>query len=384
MAVDGLSDFLTLYDSEDRLILANRAAREINSEIAESLEPGRTYEDYIRAGIASGLFPGDGTVVDDDWIADRLRRHRESAGPFETVHRDGRWYLVNKQRVVDGMTLTIGTDITEQKRQSLRVETLNAELRVQIAETEQARARMRQAKELAEAASRAKSEFLSHMSHELRTPLNAVLGFAQLLQADAEATMSEDQKTYLDFIISGGRHLLTLINDVLDLSRIESGKLELTVKPVRPADIYRDCLAMLEPLSEKHHINVTNRVGDAGEVAIVADPTRLKQVFLNIVSNAIKYNRRGGSVTVTAGPAAPGMMRVSVADSGRGIASERHADVFQPFSRLLDDSAEIEGTGIGLAISRHLIDMMHGGLDFESELGIGSTFWFDLPIAGQD
>lgn len=244
------------------------------------------------------------------------------------------------------------------------------------AEEGYARARME-----AEVASRAKSEFLSSMSHELRTPLNAILGFGQLLRFDPTTPLSEKQDAAVGHILKGGDHLLALIDQVLDLAKVESGRIPVSAEPVDLSDLLGESATMVTPSAERRRISVTTRPVPEDAATVLADPIRLKQVVLNLLSNAVKYNRQGGSVVLAAARLPDGRIRITVADTGRGIPAELQPHVFEPFSRFAEATTPVEGTGIGLTISRKLIEMMGGEIGLASEEGIGSTFWVDLPPA---
>ncbi len=230
-------------------------------------------------------------------------------------------------------------------------------------------------------ANRAKSDFLSSMSHELRTPMNSILGFAQLLYDDPDDPLSENHQRFTKRILDGGRHLLVLIDQVLDLSRIESGRLAMTLADVDVCQSIHDCLNMTETIASERQVSLSAGEGVKGALPCRADPHRFSQILLNLLSNAIKYNREGGTVCVDAAPCEPGWLRISVADSGQGIPSERHAGLFEAFNRLGREQSDIPGSGIGLTISKQLVELMGGRIGFASEVGRGSTFWFDLPLA---
>jgi signal transduction histidine kinase/CheY-like chemotaxis protein len=232
------------------------------------------------------------------------------------------------------------------------------------------------ARTAAEVANQSKSEFLSRMSHELRTPLNAVLGFAQLLQIDQ---LTDDQRESVTQIVKGGRHLLELINEVLDIARIETGNLALSAEPVLPSEVVSDVLDLIRPLAVERSVTITANLGSA-DAYVLADRQRLRQVLLNLLSNAVKYNRVGGTISIGCDRRDPTHIRISVTDTGSGIPLELQSKLFQPFERLGAEQTNIEGTGVGLALSRKLTDAMGGRLDFESTVGRGSTFYIELPV----
>jgi len=242
-----------------------------------------------------------------------------------------------------------------------------------------------EAKEEAERANLTKSQFLSNMSHELRTPLNAIMGFSQLLQLDSQLT--KKQQKHSSVIHSAGSLLLALINDVLDLAKIESDQIDLLIEAVPLDDLLKECFRFIKPMAEKRGIELilSEGSGDSDdEVWVLADNTRLKQVLLNLLSNAIKYNKDSGSVTVSCETGPQCMCRISIEDSGKGIAPENMEKLFQPFNRLGEQQGETEGTGIGLVITRKLIELMGGAIHVESEYGRGSTFIIDIPVADID
>jgi PAS domain S-box-containing protein len=234
------------------------------------------------------------------------------------------------------------------------------------------------AKESAEKASHAKSEFLSHVTHELRTPLNAILGFTQLLEADEETTPRQQEA--LREIHNSGRHLLALITKILELTRIEAGDIELMLTPVPCRDLVQECLDLIKPLADQKDIQLKFTDTQDQDAQVTADSTRLRQALLNLLSNAVKYSEKGGQVQVALEPANNSRLRILVTDSGPGIPPEQHPKLFQPFSPLTSTYCKEEGMGIGLVISKELASLMGGHLGFESTVGKGSTFWIELAL----
>jgi signal transduction histidine kinase/response regulator RpfG family c-di-GMP phosphodiesterase len=236
---------------------------------------------------------------------------------------------------------------------------------------------LHRAKEEAEQANHAKSEFLSRMSHELRTPLNAILGFAQLLELEE---LRLKQRESVEQILKGGRHLLTLINEVLDIARIEAGRLSLSTEPILVSEAFESAVSLVEPLAAQRRITVY--VEPSGELHsyVMADRQRLQQVLLNLLSNAIKYNREDGRVVIRCLCAAEGLRRIEVTDTGIGIARNQLGLLFSPFERLGAAEHGIEGTGIGLVLTKRLVEALGGSIGVESQIERGSTFWVELPV----
>jgi PAS domain S-box-containing protein len=232
----------------------------------------------------------------------------------------------------------------------------------------------------ADAANRAKSEFVSRMSHELRTPLNAMIGFAQLLGLDREPGLAPHQRDWTQHIQRAGWHLLEMINETLDLARIEAGAVHLVLQPVEVAPLVAACRSMVSAGAAERRVRLTEELS-ADAVAMLGDPMRLKQILTNLMSNAVKYNREGGSVTVSARRDGPDHVLVSVQDTGLGMSATQMDSLFQPYNRLGRESSGIEGTGIGLVISRRLAELMGGTLNARSAAGEGSTFTLRLPAA---
>lgn len=275
----------------------------------------------------------------------------------------------NARRVADGQELEPVRGQDEIAQLAVQLERSAKLLRTRESE-------LHQAKVEADRANQAKSDFISRMSHELRTPLNAILGFAQILREDADVTVSAD----VGQILRAGRHLLSLINEVLDLSRIESGQLAISLEPVAVGGVVRECVELMVPLAGQRGIKIANHVEADGGLHMLADRQRLKQVFLNLLSNAIKYNKDGGAVELSCS-SKNDKVRLAVRDTGPGIAGGNLDQLFVPFARLGAETTEVEGTGLGLALSLRLMQMMQGDMGVGETGPGGSEFWLELKAA---
>ena len=232
---------------------------------------------------------------------------------------------------------------------------------------------------MAEKANLAKSDFLSSMSHELRSPLNAILGFAQLMESDSQSP-TPSQKESIAQILHAGWHLLNLINEILDLAVIESGKVSLSGESVSLDEVMLECQAMMEPQAQQRGISMTFPRFD-NPCFVSSDRTRLKQILINLLSNAIKYNTTQGTVVVDCTVSAPDRIRISIKDTGAGLPPEKLAQLFQPFNRLGQEAGGEEGTGIGLVVTKRLVELMGGAIGVDSTVGAGSVFWIELISA---
>ena len=306
--------------------------------------------------------------VTDYELTARARDGKETTVSFNATT------FYDRDRKLQGV-FAAARDITERKRLDLVLQEKNLELE--------------SAKALAEKANRSKSEFLSSMSHELRSPLNAILGFAQLMESGTPLPTST-QKSSIDQILKAGWYLLELINEILDLALIESGRLSLALEQVSLVEIMLECQAMIEPQAQKNGIQMTFPTFET-PFFVHADRTRVKQVMINLLSNAIKYNRPQGTVVVTCSAAPEKRVHINVQDTGEGLSPEKRAQLFQPFNRLGQEASAEEGTGIGLVVSKRLVELMGGQIGVESTVGVGSRFWVELgltanpqPDAGPD
>jgi PAS domain S-box-containing protein len=347
-----------LKDLDGRYIFANRSCQDVMGR-ERSQVIGKTDYELLPSRLADTYRAHDQQVIDSGLSLDF-----EEIGGEEDLQP--RVFHSSKFPLRDGTgqpyaLCGISTDITERKR---------SEQAMSIARRE------------AERANRAKSDFLSRMSHDLRTPLNAVLGFAQLLDMD---NLTADQRESVTQILEAGRHLLDLMNEVLDISRIESGNLSLSPEPVAVAEIVDQVVKLIRPLGAPKQIEVHAAPSAGRERYVRADRQRLNQILLNLMSNAIKYNRQGGRITVSCDDAEGGCVRINVSDTGAGIRPEKLALLFTPFERLGAEQTGVEGTGLGLALSRGLAEAMGGKLGVNSEIDRGSTFWLELssttPVA---
>ncbi|HEY8102433.1 MAG TPA: MASE4 domain-containing protein [Burkholderiaceae bacterium] len=306
------------------------------------------------------------TLMPDFKRDEHIHRQTDNAKILDTnsevegLHKDGRHIpleLSINDFVVHGERLFIGTlrDISERKRFIME---------------------LTQARSSAEQANRAKSTFLANMSHELRTPLNAILGFAQVLVSESLPVTAEQRKDFTFHIVKAGKHLLALINEILDLARVESGTLSLSLESVSLTETMRTCQEMIKPMADERDIRLVFPADE--HLYVVADRTRLKQVLLNLLSNAVKYNRDGSSVVVGYTALPSDSMRITIQDNGAGLDSAQLEQLFQPFNRLGQESGKEEGTGIGLIVTKRLVELMGGTIGVTSTAGVGSVFWIEL------
>jgi PAS domain S-box-containing protein len=354
-AVESIQDAFALFDDDDRLVLCNSVYRRLLAEATPGPLVGRTYEQLLDAWSADVVFANDEERARFRHACMALRH--ETTATFDVRMRDGRHLRVMDRRTAEGGIVKTIWDLTDDLR-------LADELR--------------EARIAADAANNAKSDFLSSMSHELRTPLNAILGFAQLLQRDKREPLAERHLQRVSYILKGGEHLLRLIDDILDLARVEAGKVSLSNEPLDVLEVLNAVRATLEPLAARRGIQIALAAREQLP-KVSGDRTRFVQILMNLGSNAIKYNRDSGRVLLSAFVSSAGRVRVSVQDDGVGIPLDQQHKLFQAFQRAGQETGTIEGTGIGLFITRRLAQLMGGDVGFESTPGEGSVFWVDLP-----
>ncbi|HWP04823.1 MAG TPA: ATP-binding protein [Polyangiaceae bacterium] len=354
-AIESIQDGVALYDAKDELVLCNSTLRQLFAGAVSGPIVGRKHAELFDAAIALPLLDLGAETLDD--FRKRLAAyHADPLGTVDLKTRSGRTLRMTDRRTLEGGVVSTIWDVTDDV--------------ALVAER-------RRAQELAEAASAAKSEFLSSMSHELRTPLNSILGFAQLLQIDKKNPLTGGQHAKLEHVVKGGEHLLHLIDDILDLSHIEAGRVMVSAEPVDVEGVLGEVKIALDPMAARAGISVRIEPGASGQV--VADRTRFSQILINFGSNAIKYGKPGGRATLAVSSPAPRIIRVSMKDDGIGIPLDKHDRIFQPFQRAGQETGPIQGTGIGLSITKRLAELMGGTVGFESTQDQGSTFWVDLP-----
>ena len=356
--VENSSDFIGIADTHGQPLYGNRAAMElVGLKDLEQVRGSKIIDYFIaeqRQFVDEIVLPA--VATDGRWSGELTMQHFVTGATFPV------WYALF--RVDDPVTgqpvnfATITRDLSERKRFEEK---------------------LIEAAAVADKANRAKSDFLSHMSHELRSPLHAILGFAQLLESGAPAP-TPVQKRNLEEIVKGGWYLLDLVNELLDLAQVESGKLSLTQESVSLAELMLECRALIEPQASERAIALTFPSSELAHF-VLADRTRLKQVVVNLLSNAVKYNKTPGAINVEYALSPPDAIRVSVRDTGEGLTPEQLAQLFQPFNRLGREAGPEQGTGIGLVMGRRLVELMGGTIGAESTRGVGSVFWFELKRA---
>jgi signal transduction histidine kinase/CheY-like chemotaxis protein/HAMP domain-containing protein len=365
-AIEAISDGLSLYDANDRLIVCNSRYMQLFPTQENVIVPGTPFETIVRTPAERGLIP-EAIGREEEWLAERIKRHKNPAGPHVQHRSDGSYIRVSEQPTAGGGIVATYTDITELKQREKQLATLVTELEM--------------ARDAAQEASRTKSSFLANMSHELRTPLNAIIGVTEMLQEDARDLKRDDEVEPLDRVLRAARHLLALINDILDLSKIEAGKMDIVLERFPIRSLIDDVAQTVEPTASKNGNKIVVNCSDAIG-SMYADQIRVRQALLNLLSNASKFTANG-VVTISAARAGNGAaerIEIAVTDTGIGMTPEQLGKLFQEFSQADSSTTrKYGGTGLGLAISRRFCQMMGGDISVESELGRGSKFVSALP-----
>jgi two-component system cell cycle sensor histidine kinase PleC len=380
---------LVLFDADDRLVFCNKRYCEFYGVPEELARPGTRFEDMLREELRNGYL-GLSRAEEDAFIATRLQRRAADERIVEQQNRDGRWLQIRERVMVGGWLVGVHIDATDLKtkeeslRDSIRaLRETRGQLERRTDELSELALNLEHARDEALSAARAKANFLANMSHELRTPLNAVIGFAELLAAGTSGPLTPQQSEYLEDIRGSGSHLLDVINDILDLSKADAGKIELEREDIHVADFLRSTARLMASTASSKSLDFTVDIApEMAKIGVNADRRRLRQVLLNLLSNAIKFTEPGGAVSLGAAVAEHGALELFVKDSGIGIAPDDMDKVFTPFEQADGSLArKYEGTGLGMALVKALIDLHQGKVTLQSGLGQGTCVTVSLPPA---
>lgn len=357
-AIETISEAFVVFDAEDRLIAFNSKYPALYADIADVIRPGASFESIVRTGAERGLY-ADAIGRTDEWLADRLKAHRDPQGAIENELSNGRWVRVTERRMADGGTVGIRADITELKRVQRELESAHAK---------------------AQEASRAKSEFLANMSHELRTPLNAIMGFSDAMRVEIFGALGHPKyKEYTDAIHQSGEHLLAVIEDILDVAKIEAGKLEMHEEPVNLAEVVDSSMQLIEERARRGGVTMRSKL-PASLPKLFGDRRRLRQILLNLVSNAVKFTEPGGEVDVAGSLDPSGGLVIEVRDTGIGMSESEIQLVLEPFGQVENAlSRKYEGTGLGLPLVIGLVDSHGGTFHIDSQSGAGTVATVVFP-----
>ena len=376
-----------LFDQDDALVLFNVRFREFLPILAQRIRPGMSFTEVCWIAAECGQFAGAQGRT-EAWMAERLEQRRYPDRAFERLAGD-RWLRMRERATKTGGMVGVYADISELKKAAEKFDARIAELQ---ASRDQMEAQTRQltaltksyaeARRQAEYADRAKSEFLARMSHELRTPLNVIIGFADIMHGSMFGPLGSPRYLeYVNDIRSSGRHLLTVFNDILDLSKIEAGRFELSESSVDLRDVIVGCMRFVHERAQKEKIELATAI-DADLPNLTADERALKQIMVNLLTNAVKFTSAGGKVTAFARMADSGEMAIGVADTGAGMTAEEIPTALKPFGQTKSAKlANNEGTGLGLPLVKSMVELHGGRLEIASERGVGTTVTAFLPAA---
>jgi len=349
-AIEALDEGFIFYDENERLVIANSTYKKMYPA-QKNITPGISIEDAIRLSVYAGEIPA-AIGSEEEWIANRVEQHRSSEGIIEQALFDGRWAKVSERRTADGGVVGIRTDITE----------------------------LKDSKALAESANRAKTSFLAHMSHELRTPLNSIIGYSDMIRHETFGPVGNQKYTeYLDNIYNSGALLLALINDILDISRVEIGEMEASPEMVDPLKVIASCAEMMKPKADYKNLKLTIE-SSPFDSKLLVDLRHLQQILINLIGNSIKFTTGGGGVSVRLNEVVDVGVEIVVSDSGCGIATNEIDKVFMPFSQVGDAFSQAsEGTGLGLYLVKNLAELNGASVNLESELNVGTSVTISFP-----
>ncbi|HEX9449275.1 MAG TPA: PAS-domain containing protein, partial [Dongiaceae bacterium] len=379
-AVAALQEGFLLVGPDDRVILSNQRCRDMYEISGHLLWPGCAYEDFLRHGAEGGQFI-DAVGRSETYVQEVMALlHSEQDVRIERELAGGRWVLISQRRMSDGSVVSIRTDLTSQKRRETELEAAHDQLEQQAATLVELAEKLEEARLGAVEASRAKTRFLAHMSHELRTPLNAVLGFTRLMDDELFGPIGVPKyKEYIGLIHESGAHLLSLINDVLDLSKIEAGRMELDRRLISVAELAMSSTRLMEGLAKDRQIKLLVQMMPDCD-AIYGDERSLKQIVINLLSNALKFTRSGGRVTLSFARRDDGGSAVTVVDTGIGMTADDIVKALDPFGQVDGEIArQHHGTGLGLPLVKAMVEAHGGYFTVDSEPGIGTTMTVHLP-----
>src|ERR1035437_8188192 len=358
-AIETISEGFSLYDADDTLVIFNSKYKTLFSAPDDVIEPGTTFETIVRAAVERGMID-DAEGGHEAWLAERIAQHKAPSSTHLQHRSDGRWIQVSERKTAEGGVVATYADITELKQRE---------------------AELAAARDAADAANRTKSSFLANMSHELRTPLNAIIGYSEMLQEDAADKGDKEPIGDLQKIESAGRHLLGLINNILDLSKIEAGKMDVFIEAVDIQALVKEVLSIVNPLTDKSE-NAIEVICPVDIGSFRSDQTKVKQCLLNLLSNANKFTSKG-TLILTVTREGGFQVRFDVSDTGIGMTEEQLGRLFQAFSQAdASTTKHFGGTGLGLAITKHFCTVLGGDVTVESTPGTGSTFTIRLPDQG--
>ena len=362
-AIEAVHEGFAFYDAEDRLVICNSRYREMYAGLEVEIVPGTSYENIVRSLVKKGAIE-DARGRVEEWLAERLERHRNPGEPYERQWADGTWSRVSERKTQDGGIVGVFTDITETKRRQAQLGELVDSLAV--------------ARDKATQASTAKSQFLANMSHELRTPMNAIIGFTRLVMRRSEDGLAAKQYQNLEKILVSAEHLLSLINDILDLAKVEAGRMEVHSTEFELEPLIDLCLQIVEPMVRIEHLRLVTDI-EPDLPVMVTDQEKLKQILINLLTNAVKYTPKG-TITVAV-RRRDSDITISIADTGIGIPEEALELVFEEFGQVDDGTTQqTGGTGLGLPITGEFARLLGGDVALQSVVGSGSTFTVTIPM----